>query len=372
MPPAKKKPDSAGSRGSSGASRNEGVLKNLTRIPLSSQGKPLFPSFVVAGHSACPCISGKCPGFFGVVMLSGCTAHTCAPTRDRQPSHAVCGLSRRPSVFRRPRSLPSPAFPLHPGIVGRPPSALTACGLPRSGCSGHGRRGGFGTRPRGALFPTGSVVREDIFYKCRLKVNNKIYRSRISARKKSRRLEHFAGEKGKRETSAKGRGRPAEGERKTALSRKTPGRMLRNAQRFTQKMLWSGKRTDEPHEPEKPARRGPESGGIGMRDTGNAGYEGYGTPGMSAVRARGNRDAGDVGSAGAESRDAGNRAADATGRGGRGKGGCQRLPVSFRQQRSAASQMRCGPRTTSASDPSRETRETIIMSTSPARRPRPR
>lgn len=277
---------------------------------------------------------------------------------DPRPSAvARCLRSLPPSVrVPRPRSLPSPAFPLPPGIVGRSPSALTACGLPRSGCSGHGRRGGFGTRPRGALFPTGSVVREDIFYKCRLKVNNKIYRSRISAQKKSRRLEHFAGEKGKRETSAKGRGRPAEGERKTALSRKTPGRMLR------QKMPWSGKRTDEPHEPEKPgkARAGKRRNRYaGRRGCRRCGRGGIGTRGMSAVRAR------RVGTRGIGLR---TRPEEAEG----GKGDCQRLPVSFRQQCSAASQMRCGPRTTSASDPSRETRETIIMSTSPARRPRPR
>ena len=46
------------------------------------------------------------------------------------PSRPVCGLSRRLS-YSTP-SLPSRAFPLHPGIVGHPPSALTACGLPCS------------------------------------------------------------------------------------------------------------------------------------------------------------------------------------------------------------------------------------------------
>lgn len=65
-------------------------------------------------------ISGSCPGFFGVVMLSGSTAHTSAP----------CGL---PAIFKASTpSLPSRRFPLHPGFVGHPPSALTACALPCS------------------------------------------------------------------------------------------------------------------------------------------------------------------------------------------------------------------------------------------------
>lgn len=53
-------------------------------------------------------ISGSCPGFFGVVMLSGSTAHTCAP----------CGLpavSEPPALVSLVRACGGGSFPAPPG-----------------------------------------------------------------------------------------------------------------------------------------------------------------------------------------------------------------------------------------------------------------
>ena len=61
-------------------------------------------------------ISGSCPGFFGVVMLSGSTAHTCAP----------CGLPACVAgAFSRSLPLPFPAVACFPAASGpRRASAL--------------------------------------------------------------------------------------------------------------------------------------------------------------------------------------------------------------------------------------------------------
>lgn len=92
-------------------------------------------------------ISGSCPGFFGVVMLSGSTAHTCAP----------CGLpavSEPPALVSLVRACGGASF--------APTPRLLRASLP---LRRYVRRVGGGTWPRGAVFPAFPVVHEDILQK---------------------------------------------------------------------------------------------------------------------------------------------------------------------------------------------------------------
>lgn len=77
-------------------------------------------------------ISGSCPGFFGVVMLSGSTAHTCAP----------CGLPASiAGAFSRSLPLPFPAVACFPAPKGLRLAELGTCGErpPGEACGTLGR-----------------------------------------------------------------------------------------------------------------------------------------------------------------------------------------------------------------------------------------
>lgn len=102
-------------------------------------------------------ISGSCPGFFGVVMLSGSTAHTCAP----------CGL---PAVSEPPALV---SFVLACGGASFAPTPrLLGASLP---LRRYILRVGFGTWPRGAVFPAFPVV-----HGCRLQKRNHAVNTKVA------------------------------------------------------------------------------------------------------------------------------------------------------------------------------------------------
>lgn len=102
-------------------------------------------------------ISGSCPGFFGVVMLSGSTAHTCAP----------CGLpavSEPPALVSLVRACGGASF--------APTPRLLRASLP---LRRYVRRVGVGTWPRGAVFPAFPVV-----HVCRLQKRNHSVNTKVA------------------------------------------------------------------------------------------------------------------------------------------------------------------------------------------------
>lgn len=84
------------------------------------------------------------PAFASPGVVPAFSASSCCPAlRLTLAPRAVCPRvlpGHSPGLCLSP-SLPSRAFPLHPGLVGHPPSALTACGLPCSVLVGNVHRG---------------------------------------------------------------------------------------------------------------------------------------------------------------------------------------------------------------------------------------
>lgn len=101
-------------------------------------------------------ISGSCPGFFGVVMLSGSTAHTCAP----------CGL---PAVSEPPALVS--LVRAYGGASSAPTPRLLRASLP---LRRYVRRVGVGTWPRGAVFPAFPVAHVKKLPKDNQYVKNKL------------------------------------------------------------------------------------------------------------------------------------------------------------------------------------------------------
>lgn len=84
------------------------------------------------------------PAFASPGVVPAFSASSCCPAlRLTLAPRAVCPRvlpGHSPGLCLSP-SLPSRAFPLHLGLLGHPPSALTACGLPSSVLVGNVHRG---------------------------------------------------------------------------------------------------------------------------------------------------------------------------------------------------------------------------------------
>ena len=149
-PQSRQRPEVGRGRCRSGGGMPHGMRSRLDGVWTRARNLFHFPPPFQPSITGCPSGAGKryrpsahhtfaYPGVVPAFSASSC----CPALRLTLAPRAVCPRvlpGHSPGLCLSP-SLPSRAFPLHLGLLGHPPSALTACGLPSSVLVGNVHRG---------------------------------------------------------------------------------------------------------------------------------------------------------------------------------------------------------------------------------------